>query len=179
MKKERRMEIKPATLIPLFAICLLGPVGTFAQQSSAPTAAPPARVHVDAPFAQHLIVKEKAIHPEIQKLGLHAVPPGQAQNVIIASNLPEKIGKVSAPSDLQIVAAGKPQAEKIDKEGYWDTFVPLHDRSGETIGFLVMEVPFSRAKTQDRAIDIGTSIRNEVQQQVPTLETLFEAAPQQ
>jgi hypothetical protein len=173
------MKLQSATLSRLFAFCLLGAVGFLAQQNSVLAAAKPAKVPVDAPFAQQLIVKEKANHPEIQKLGLHAVPPGRTQNVIIASNLPEKIGKVSAPSDLQLVANGEPQAQKITKEGYWDTFVPLHDHSGKTIGFLVMEVPFSSAKTHDRALAIGASIRDEVQQQVPTLQTLFGAAPQQ
>jgi hypothetical protein len=173
------MKIQSATLKQLSAIYLLGAVCSLAQQSSVPAATKAAKIHVDAPFAEYLIVKEKANHPEIQKLGLHAVPPGQEQNVIIASNLPEKIGKVSAPSDLEFVASGEPHAEKIDKEGYWDTFMPLHDNSGKIIGFLVMEVPFSSAKTHDGAIDIGTSIRNEVQQQAPTLETLFGPAPQQ
>lgn len=168
------MKIQSAILSQLCVVCLFGSVGSFAQNSSA---AKPPKVHVDAPFAQQLIVKEKANHPEIQKLGLHAVPPGQTQNVIIASNLPEKIGKVSAPSDLQLVASGEPQAQKIDNEGYWDTFVPLHDHSGKIIGFLVMEVPFSTAKTQDRAIEVGTSIRQEVEQQAPTLESLFQPAP--
>jgi hypothetical protein len=173
------MKLRSTTWSQLCCVCLLGTAGSFAQRSSVAASAKPAKVQVDAPFAQQLIVKEKAMHPEIQKLGLHAVPPGQTQNVIIASNLPEKIGKVSAPSDLQLVAAGEPQAEKIDKEGYWDTFVPVHDHNGTTIGFLVMEVPFSTTKTHDGAIDVGTSIRNEVQKQAPTLESLFAAAPQQ
>jgi hypothetical protein len=173
------MKMHFGHLSQLVILCLLGPVGSFGQESSAPAATKPAKVHVDAPYAQQLIVKERASHPEIQKLGLHAVPPRQTENVIIASNLPEKIGKVSAPSDLQLVAAGEPRAEKINQEGYWDTFVPLHDRRGKIIGFLAVEVPFSTAKTHDRAIEVGTSIRNEVEQQVPTLESLFGSAPQQ
>jgi hypothetical protein len=173
------VKIRSATWSRPCLVCLLGTAGLFAQQSSGAAAPKPPKIQVDAPFAQQLIVKEKAMHPEIQKLGLHAVPPGQTQNAIIASNLPEKIGKVSAPSDLQLVAAGEPQAEKIDKEGYWDTFVPLHDHNGAIIGFLVMEVPFSTTKTHDGAIDVGTSIRNEVQQQAPTLESLFAASPHQ
>lgn len=173
------MKIQSATLKQLFAVYLLGTVCSFAQQGSVPAAAKPAKVHVDAPFAQYVVVKERAAHPEIQKLGLHAVPPEQTQNVIIASNLPEKIGKVSAASDLQLVASGEPQAQKIDDEGYWDTFVPFHDRSGKIIGFLVMEVPFSSAKTRDHAIEIGATIRNEFERRIPTLPSLFGPAPQQ
>jgi hypothetical protein len=131
----------------------------------------PAMVRVNAPFAQRLIVEEKSMHPEIQKLGLHAVPPGQRENVIIANNLPEKIGKVSSAGDMQLVASGNPVA--VNKKTFWDTFVPLHDRDNKIIGFLVMEVPLTTASTEQEAIAKGISIRDEVQRQAPTLETLF------
>ncbi len=133
----------------------------------------PARVEVHAPFAEQLIQKEKAVHPEIQKLGLHAVPPGQTKNVIIANNLPGKVGKVSSPSDMQLVAPGKPVAVRKEEGSFFDTFVPLHDRDGKIIGFLVMEVPFVTANTEQGAIAEGVRIRNEVERQAPTLETLF------
>jgi len=155
-------------------------VSALAQQSGSSTAeAAPAKLQVNAPFAEQLIVKEKAMHPEIQKLGLHAVPPGQTQNVIIANNLPGKIGKISSPNDMKLVASGEPVAVRVEQGSFFDTFVPLHDRTGKRIGFLVMEVPFATASTEQGAIQKGTSIRDQVQQQVPTLETLFGPATQQ
>jgi hypothetical protein len=172
------MKVQKRRMGQLLISCLLGSTALVAQQGTAPASKAPAKVAVSAPFAQQMIVKEKTMHPEIQKLGLHAVPPGQTQNVIIASNLPEKIGKVSAASDMQHVAAGVPYAEKIADEGYWDTFVPFHDHDGKVIGFLVMEVPFATAKTLEGAIKVGTLIRNEVERQVPTEAALFAPAPQ-
>jgi hypothetical protein len=77
------MKIQTRKIGQLLTSCLLGSTALVAQQGTAP-----AKVAVSAPFAQQMIVKEKTMHPEIQKLGLHAVPPGQTQNVIIASNLP-------------------------------------------------------------------------------------------
>jgi len=155
-------------------------VSALAQQSGSSTAeAAPAKLQVNVPFAEQLIVKEKAMHPEIQKLGLHAVPPGQTQNVIIANNLPGKIGKISSPNDMKLVASGEPVAVRVEQGSFFDTFVPLHDRTGKRIGFLVMEVPFATASTEQGAIQKGTSIRDQVQQQVPTLETLFGPATQQ
>ena len=133
----------------------------------------PVRIQVHAPFAQQLIVKIKAAHPEIQKLSLHAVPPGHTENAIIASNLPEKVGKLSSPGDMQTVAAGQPNVHRIDEGQFWDKFVPVHNQSGGVIGFLIMEVPFSAASTAAEAIAEGIRIRDEVQRQVPTLETLF------
>lgn len=166
--------MKNVAMICLAALLPACAVAAHAQQSdSVMTAAAPARVQVNAPFAEQLIVKEKTMHPEIQKLGLHAVPPGQTQNVIVANNLPEKVGKVSSPSDMKLVASGQPVAVRKEEGKFFDTFVPLHDRTGQVIGFLVMEVPFATANTQAGAIQKGTSIRDEVQQQAPTLETLF------
>lgn len=138
----------------------------------------PPRLEVHAPFAQQLIVRIKAEHPEIQKLSLHAVPPGRSESAIIASNLPEKIGKLSSPGDLQTVAAGEPNVHRIDKDQFWDTFVPVHDRNGRVIGFLIMEVPFSTASTEAEAVAEGIRIRDEVQRQVPTFDTLFGSAKQ-
>jgi hypothetical protein len=157
--KEKQMNwLRTNMLVAIVVLC-------------AHTALTQQRVEVSAPFAQQLIVKENAIHPEIQKLGLHAVPPGRTQNVIIANNLPEKVGKVSSPGDMQIVASGEPQA--IKKDGFWDTFVPLHDQGGRIIGFLVMEVPFTTAASREGAVAKGAAIRDEVQKQTPTLAVLF------
>ncbi len=144
-----------------------------AQQSGSASLPASERVEVHAPFAQQLIEKVKAQHPEIQKLGLHAIPPGQTKSAIIANNYPEKIGKLSSPGDLETVASGQPKVHRIEKGKFWDTFVPLHSGDGKVIGFLIMEVPFSTASTEQAAIKEGTSIRDEVQRQVPTLQTLF------
>lgn len=166
--------MKPAIIIALASALGTTSVIASAQQG----VASPAKIHVNAPFAEELIVKEKAAHPEIQKLGLHAVPPGQTENVIVANNLPEKIGKVSSPNDMRLVASGKPVAVRVEKGSFFDTFVPLHDRTGHIIGFLVMEVPFTTATTEEGAIQKGITIRDEVQHQVPTLGTLFGPATQ-
>ncbi len=157
-----------------FALLLFSCLPVFAQGNGVP----PARIAVDASFAQQLIVKEKAKHPEIQKLGLHAVPPGQTQNVIIANNLPEKVGKVSSPTDMQLVAAGQPVAVRVEQGSFFDTFMPLHDRGGRIVGFLVMELPFATVDTEEAAIREGTAIRDEVQQEAPTLQKLFGPAVQ-
>ncbi|MGI8770937.1 MAG: hypothetical protein ACR2JE_05840 [Acidobacteriaceae bacterium] len=173
-QKEKNHRMRQAAFMLLAATITMGAFAAIGQQSDPSTvAAAPQPVQVSAPFAQQLLIKEKAMHPEIQKLGLHAVPPGQTQNVVIANNIPEKIGKASSANDMTLVAAGEPVAVRVEEGSFFDTFVPLHDRAGQIIGFLVMEVPFSTARTQEDATKKGASIRDEVQRQVPTLETLF------
>lgn len=160
---------------PALAIALLGAASPLValQTASVAAAAPVPKMEVHAPYAEQLIQEIKSEHPEIQKLSLHAVPPGQTENAIIASNYPQKIGKLSSPSDLQMVASGEPKVNRIQAGQFWDTFVPLHDRHGTIIGFLVMEVPFATASTEAGAIAEGVKIRNQVERQAPTLATLF------
>jgi hypothetical protein len=172
MQKENTM--KQAVPMILAGLLVAGAISAPAAQTDPPAASTaPARIHVNAPFAEQLIVKEKAMHPEIQKLGLHAVPPGQTQSAIVANNLPEKIGKLSSPNDLKLVSSGNPVAVRIESGRFFDTFLPLHDHTGHIIGFLIMEVPFTTATTEEGAIQTGVVIRDEVQRRVPTLESLF------
>ncbi len=63
-------------------------------------------IPVDAPFAQNLVVATKNAHPELQKLGLHAIPPGQHDYAIIANAITSKIGKKSSAADLTVLQKG-------------------------------------------------------------------------
>lgn len=132
-------------------------------------------VRVDAPFAQQLTVKTKAAHPEIKKLGLHATLPGGPDNAIIGSDTPAKIGKKSSAADMEHLGAGKPFVVRIEKEGIYDLLLPIADRDGHAIdgGFVVMEVPLDKAASQEEALRIGSTIRDEMQQQIPTQAALY------
>lgn len=144
-----------------------------AQQPAAP---PPANyVHVSAPLAQRLVLQAVAAHPEIGKLGLHATPEGGTDNAIIASDLPAKIGKKSSAADMQHLAAGRPSVTRIDKEGIFDLLLPITDRAGRGIGdgFVVMEVPFERARSGEDALAIGSKIRDELQRAISSRAALY------
>ena len=78
----------------LVALLLAGTAGLTAQTVYVP---------VNAPYAQELVVTVKNAHPELQKLGLHAIPPGQTDYAIIANAITSKIGKKSSPADLTVV----------------------------------------------------------------------------
>jgi hypothetical protein len=97
----------------ILAFCLLSTlvVGmVFAQEKAAKTPAqdPSTYMHLHAPFAQSLVEKVKAAHnDQILKLGIHAVPPGETDNVIIANVTPSKNGKKSSPTDLENPRGGQ------------------------------------------------------------------------
>jgi hypothetical protein len=141
-----------------------------------PSPLPANYIQVNAPMAQRLTLSVKEKHPEIKKLGLHATPPASTENAIIGSDVASKIGKKSSDADMKKVAAAKPNAERIDKDGIYDLFLPLMDAKGRDIGqgFLVMEVPFANAPDAEQALRIGEKIRKEVQRQIPSRDALYQ-----
>jgi hypothetical protein len=138
--------------------------------------APAALVPVNAPTAQRLILAELEKHPEIVKIGLHAVPPTSTDNAIIACSVPSKIGKKSSPNDMVNLAAGKPLSKRIDKDKIFDLMLPITDAQGGDLngGFVVMEVPLTKAADEQQALNIGIAIRDELQKNISSKSALYQ-----
>ena len=137
---------------------------------------PSTYLQVSAPLAQSVLVKVKASHDDIVKLGLHAVPPRATDNVIIANITPSKIGKKSSPADLEKLAKNTPIAVRVDKGKIFDLLIPITDAKGRDLdgGFVVMEVPYAKASNEAEALKIGVSIRDEVQRQIPSKNAMYQ-----
>lgn len=164
-----------AFALPLFVATSLAYGQT--EPTKAPAQDPSTYMHVHAPFAQSLVMKEKEARGEqIVKLGIHAVPPGQTDNVIIANITPSKNGKKSSAADLEKLATGKPIAVRLDKDQTFDLLIPMTDAQGRDLngGFVVMEVPYKKASSEDEAIQIGVSIRDDLQRQISSKEALYQ-----
>jgi hypothetical protein len=145
--------------------------------AKAPAQDPSTYMHVSAPLAQSVLIRVKAKHDDIVKLGLHAVPPGETDNVIIANITPSKIGKKSSTTDLEKLAKATPIAVRIDKDKVFDLLIPITDASGGDLsgGFIVMEVPYTKASDESAALKIGVGIRDEVQSQLPSKASMYQA----
>lgn len=104
--------------------------------------------------------------PELQKLGLHAIPPGFNDYAIIASSFPSKIGKKSSEADLAVVKSGKPTVQSNDPGKFFDLCLPMDDRNGDRIGITVMEIPFSFAANSGEALAKATAIRDEMRDRI-------------
>lgn len=162
----------------LLCVLSMAPAAGFAQDkpAKAPAQDPSTYMKVNAPFAEDLVNKVKAAHnDEIVKLGIHAAPPGEKDNVIIANITPSKIGKKSSDNDMKNLATGKPVAKKLDKDKTFDLLIPLTDAKGRDLdgGFVVMEVPFTKASNEEEAIKIGVAIRDDIQKQIPSKKALY------
>jgi hypothetical protein len=169
MTISKRFSLLAATL----ALATL-PLGAGVVRADDPL--PAGYIRVEAPFAQRLVLKIKAEHPEITKIGLHATPPSSNDNAIIAIDIPSKIGKKSSPPDMQKLAMNKPIAARIDKDAIYDLLIPISDAKGRDIGsgFVVMEVPLTKAASEAEALKIGIAIRDEMQRQIPGKDALYQ-----
>src|ERR1700692_1696706 len=93
-----------------------------------------AYVPVNAPYAQNLLVATTNAHPDLQKLGLHAIPPKQQDYVIIANPITSKIGKRSSAADLSVLTSGKPAVKSDEKGKFFDLCLPISDAAGTPLG---------------------------------------------
>src|SRR5262245_3218262 len=105
-------------------------------------AAQPVYLPGNAPFPQEVVMATMKAHPELQKLGLHAIPPGFSDYAIIASSFPSKIGKKSSDADLVVVKSGKPTVKANEKGKFLDLCLPFDDAKGVRIGIRLMEFLF-------------------------------------
>jgi DNA-binding beta-propeller fold protein YncE len=133
-------------------------------------------LQVSAPFAQTLVVNTKAAHKELQKLGLHAVPPGEHEYCIIANGIPTKIGKKSSAADMTVVNSGKPTVKFNEKGKFYDLALPTADAAGKPFGLTVMEIPEKFAKDNEEALAKATVVRDEMQAQIRNFAQLFDEA---
>jgi hypothetical protein len=126
-------------------------------------------------YAQQLIDTTLAKHPDIVVMAFHVIPPGQTENVIIASNI-GRIGKKADEDDLRVIQTGKSNLE-VNKAGdRFEDELPLLDRSGKIIGAVGIVFLYKAGDDKEKLVAIAQRVRNEMQRQIPSREKLFEAA---
>jgi hypothetical protein len=138
--------------------------------AAAPT---PEKEAVNAPKALDLDLATMSAHPDLRKMGIHAVPPGGHDSLIIANVNTTRIGIKSSDGDLEAVKDGKVYCAKREDGAFYNVKQPLRDASGKIIGILVMEIPYSSASNEAEAVREGEGIEQEVAQQIPGYDSLF------
>ena len=132
---------------------------------------------VSAPYAQNLVTAAMSAHPELQKMGLHVIPPGGSEDSIIACSVPSKIGKKSSPADLEVEHTGKPSVKTNTEGSFYDLALPLADSGKHAIGMIVMEMRFSGASSPEEAVRKAEAIRDGMEPQIASRDALFSSAP--
>jgi DNA-binding beta-propeller fold protein YncE len=160
----------PATGSQKARVMIYEPVDTPAAKSSVIEP----KVPVDAPMAEQIVLETLSKHPDLRKMGLHAVPPGQEHMVIIANGNATRIGVQTTDRDFAAVKSGHTYCAKIDDGGFYNMKLPMTDAQGRAIGILVMEIPQSSATDETSAIRQAEAIREELSQKIPNLDRLFQ-----
>jgi len=132
---------------------------------------------VEAHYAQYLVTSEMSLHAELQKMGVHVIPPNALDEIIVACSVPSKIGKKSSPADLEEERSGKSFVKMVTEGSFYDLALLLSDQKSRAIGAVVMELPFSAASSPEDAVHKAEAIRDEMQRQIPSREALFNDAP--
>lgn len=86
-------------------------------------------------YAQELVDRTVAQHPDLRAVVMHVTPPRSAANVIIASSI-GRIGKPGDADDLDVVATGKTRVEMDRGNKRIEVELALRDVGGETVGAL-------------------------------------------
>jgi hypothetical protein len=129
-----------------------------------------------AAFAQELVDATLAKHSKLLILALHAKPPGASDVVIIASNI-GRIGKKADADDLGVIQTGKPILEVNESGNRFEVELVLLDSAGQNIG-AVSSVFAYQPGADRRALQLqGEQIRDELRQQIQSLQTLFVPTP--
>jgi hypothetical protein len=127
-------------------------------------------------YAQRLVEELAARHPELVRIGMHVTPPGKPDNVIIACNMPERIGQKSDPEDLKAITTGEPVALKEDNK--FDVTLPLHDAAGKIIGAIGLTFSPRAGERQMDAVRRSRAMAREVEKRIASSGQLFDQRPQ-
>jgi hypothetical protein len=154
----------------VFVFAVLIAVATVGASFAQDTPAPAKKI-----YAQKLVDDLFAKRKDLVSMGIHITPPGKTENVIIATNVPAKIGKVSSDDDMNVMRTGTPLI-KLKSEGVYDIVLPIYEASGKTIGIIGMNLRVQHGEGEAVALKRARQIVGGLKKKTTTEAKLFEAA---
>jgi hypothetical protein len=130
---------------------------------------------VNAPFAEELVLNMLSSHPYLRKMGLHVIPPGGSQMILIANGNATRLGIHTSTGDFAAVKDGKTYGPYIADGSFYNMKMPMFDAKGRPIGILVMEIPGTSDSNEQDAAHQAETIRKELSEKIPTLDRLFQS----
>jgi hypothetical protein len=128
---------------------------------------------VNAPVAEKIVLETLSAHPLLRRMGLHVIPPGRANMILIANGNSTRLGIRTSQSDFAAVKSGGIYGPKIEDGEFYNMKMPMFDAQGRGIGILVMEIACTDAVSEEDAARKAAVIRDEVSKKIPSLESLF------
>jgi hypothetical protein len=124
MIAKRHVGIAPALVGMLALLGLAAPLTGHAQVQV------PVKI-----YAQELVDRTVAQHPDLRAVVMHVTPPNAADNVIVASSI-GRIGKPADADDREVLATGKTRIEMDRGNKRIEVELALRDVGGDTVGAL-------------------------------------------
>ena len=122
-------------------------------------------------YAQQLVDQTLAAHPDIAIMAMHATPPKQTDNVIIASNI-GRIGKKADSDDMGVVNTGKP-AMAVNKEGdHFEVELPLQDVTHDTVGAVSIVYPYKAGDDKAALAKRAEAVRDQLRRKISNVGNL-------
>jgi len=124
-------------------------------------------------YAQKLVNDTLAKHKEVVIMAFHVTPPNQSENVIIASNI-GRIGKKADEDDMRVIETGKSNLEVNKAGNHFEDELPLLDQAGNRIGAVGIVFDYKPGADKNKLVKQAEQVRDEMAQQIPSKEKLFE-----
>ena len=128
---------------------------------------------VNAPVAEKIVLETLSAHPLLRRMGLHVIPPGRENMILIANGNATRLGIRTSPGDFAAVKSGGIYGPRIEDGEFYNMKMSMFDAQGRRIGILVMEIACTDAVSEEDAARKAESLRKEVSQKIPSLEFLF------
>ena len=127
-------------------------------------------------YAQALVDREAARHPELLEIALYVTRPGTPGNVIIAANDATKLGRKAGAGELAVLKTGTQTAAVSSDGSRFEVVLPLQDASARTLGVLSATFAY-KGGADTHAMDAeAKTIRAELRRRISHVRNLLEPA---
>jgi len=127
-------------------------------------------------YAQELVDRTVAQHPDLRAVVMHVTPPNAADNVIIASSI-GRIGKPADADDREVLATGKTRVEMDRGNKRIEVELALRDVGGETVGALGLVWRYPVGGNHAEFERTANAIRDALARRILNLANLMEPFP--
>ena len=142
-----------------------------------------AQEKVNSKYAPAQAILDQAIkdHTEILVIAMHVTPPGEKDNVIIASRFNvspgkweiQRIGKIADEDDMRVIKTGKPNLEVNTTGDRYEVEAAMLDGAGKIVGAVGIVFPYKKGDDQKALQKKADRICEEIRKRTPTLSALF------
>src|SRR6516164_8949941 len=111
-------------------------------------------------FAQRLVEIEMEKHPDLLIIAFHVTPPGEKDNMIIASNI-GRIGKKADEDDMRVIKTGKSNLEVNKAGNHFEVELVILDQAGTTLGAAGVVFNYKEGDDKGKLEKAAEQIRDE------------------